>query len=177
MSPNAYNIRIIHDGEFYAENDIHDPHDDNFRGYIIQHMTEEAEHFTKSQGGSPAVKKIIQELIIKGDVRDKLISIFDWRRLDSGKEWAFVIRRKNKTEFRKSTEHTNDINKKVYSNYNYYRLKIDSNGELEFDTFCDSGQDDTEEWSKICYAYDFVEKRHCGAKNQVEGLVCAQQRV
>lgn len=171
VSPNAYNIRIIHDGGFYAENDIHDPHDDNFRGYIIQHMTEEAEHFTKSQGGSPAVKKVIQELIIKGDVRDKLISIFDWRRLDSGKEWAFVIRRKNKTEFRKSTEHMNDINKKVYSNYNYYRLKIDSNGELEFDTFCDGGQNDTEEWSKICYAYDFVEKRHRGAKNQVEGLV------
>lgn len=171
LSEEAYNIRIIHDDEYYAENDIYDPHNDNLKSYIVQHMTEEADHFTNYKGSSPDIKKIIQELIIKGDVREKLISIFDWERLDSGKEWTFVLRRKIKTKFGESTEHTNYINKKVYNYYNYYRLKIDYNGKLEFDTFCDSRQDETEDWSKICYAYDFVEDKHRGAQNQVEGLM------
>lgn len=44
-------------------------------------------------------------------------------------------------------------------------------GKMEFDTFCDSNQEETEEWSKICYAYDFVEDKHRGVQNQVEGLM------
>ncbi len=171
LSEEAYNIRIIHDDEYYAENDIYDPHNDNLKGYIIQHMTEEADHFTNSKGSSPDIKKMVQELIIKGDVRERLISIFDWERLDSGKEWTFVLRRKIKAKFAESAEHTNYINKKAYNYYNYYRLKIDCNGNLEFDTFCDSRQDEVEDWSKICYAYDFVEDKHRGVQNQVEGLM------
>lgn len=171
LSEKAYNIRIIHDDEYYINNKMHDPHNDNLKGYIVQHMTEEAEHFAKSKDGSPDIKKIIQELIIKGDVRDKMISIFDWKKLNSGKEWKFVLRRKIKMESEKTTEHMSNINKKVHSCYNYYRLKIDSNGKLEFDTFCDSSQDETKDWKKICYAYDVVEDRHHRIKNQVEGLV------
>lgn len=171
LSLDAYNIRIIHDGEYYAENEMHDPHSDDLKGYIVQHITEESEHFTNTKGSSPDIKKIIQELIIKGDVRERMISIFDWERLDSGKKWTFIIRKKNKTKFGENTEHVNHVNKKSFDYYNYYRLKIDSNGKMEFDTFCDSNQNETEEWSKIFYAYDFVEDRHRGVRNQVEGLM------
>lgn len=52
LSEEAYNIRIIHDGEYYAENEMHDPHSDNLKGYIVQHITEEAEHFTNTKGSS-----------------------------------------------------------------------------------------------------------------------------
>lgn len=171
LSAEAYNIRIIHNGEFYAENEIPDPHNDNLKGYIVQHMTEETEHFTDSKGSSPAVKKIVQELIIKGDVREKTISIFDWERLDSGKEWTFVLRKKIKTRYGENTEHTNYINKKAYNYYNYFRLKISCDGNLEFDVFSDSCQAEDEEWSKICYAYDYVEDKHHGAQNQVDGMM------
>ena len=171
LSEDAYNIRIIHDGEYYAENGLDDPHSDNLKGYIVQHITEEAEHFTNAKGSSPDIKKIVQELIIKGDVRERMISIFDWERLDSGKEWTFVIRKKIKTKVEENAEHVNHVNKKAYNYYNYYRLKIHGNGKMEFDTFCDSNQEETEEWSKICYAYDFVEDKHRGVQNQVEGLM------
>lgn len=171
LSEDAYNIRIIHDGEYYAENEMHDPHSDNLKGYIVQHITEETEHFTNTKGSSPDIKKIVQELIIKGDVRERMVSIFDWERLDSGKEWTFVIRKKIKTKFGENVEHVNHVNKKAYNHYNYYRLKIHGNGKMEFDTFCDSNQEETEEWSKICYAYDFVEDKHRGVQNQVEGLM------
>ena len=171
LSGDAYNIRIIHDGEYYAGNEMHDPHSDNLKGYIVQHITEEAEHFTNTKGSSPDIKKIVQELIIKGDVRERMISIFDWKRLDSGKDWTFVLRKKIKTKFGENVEHMNFGNKKAFNYYNYYRLKIDGNGKMEFDAFCDSNQSETEEWNKICYAYDFVEDKHHGVQNHVEGLM------
>lgn len=165
LSEEAYNIRIIHDGEYYAEKEMHDPHSDNLKGYIVQHITEEAEHFTNTKGSSPDIKKIVQELIIKGDVRERMISIFDWKRLDSGKDWTFVLRKKIKTKYGENAAHINHANKKALNYFQYYRLKIDCNGEMEFDTFCDSNQDEAEEWNKICYAYDFVEDKHRGAQN------------
>lgn len=171
LSKEAYNIRIIHDGDYYDENEQHDPHSDDLKGYIVQHITEEAEHFTGAKGSSPDIKKSVQELIIKGDVRDRMISIFDWDRLDSGKEWTFVIRKKIKTQFGESAEHVNHVNKKAYNYYHYYRVKIDCNGLMEFDTFCDSDHEVVEEWSKICYAFDFAEDKHRGAQNQVEGIL------
>lgn len=171
LSEDAYNIRIIHDGEYYAENEMYDPHSDNLKGYIVQHITEEAKHFTNPKGSSPDIKKIVQELIIKGDVRERMISIFDWERLDSGKDWTFVLRKKIKTKSGENAAHINHVNKKAPNYFNYYRLKIASNGKMEFDTFCDSNQNETEEWSKICYAYDYVEDKHRGVKNQVEGLM------
>lgn len=138
LSEEAYNIRIIHDGEYYAENEMHDPHSDNLKGYIVQHITEEAEHFTNTKGSSPDIKKIVQELIIKGDVRECMISIFDWERLDSEKDWTFVFRKKIKTKYGENAAHINHVNKKALNYFQYYRLKIDCNGEMEFDTFCDS---------------------------------------
>lgn len=171
LSKEAYNIRIIHDSNYYEENELHDPHSDNLKGYIVQHITEEAEHFTRTKGSSPDIKKIIQELIIKGDVQDQMISIFDWERLDSGKDWTFVIRKKIKHKFGENAEHINYVNKKSYNYYNYYRVKIDGVGSMKFDTFCDSNQEENEEWSKICYAFDFTEDKHRGVQNQVEGII------
>jgi len=171
LSEDAYNIRIIHDDAYYAEKEMHDPHSDNLKAYIVQHITEEAEHFTSTKGNSPDIKKIVQELIIKGDVREHMISIFDWERLDSGKVWTFVLRRKIKTAYGENAEHMNHTNKKAFYYYNYYRLKIDGDGKMEFDTYCDSNQEESEEWSKICYAYDNVEDKHRGVRNQVEGLM------
>ena len=171
ISKKAYNIRIIHDGEYYGENELHDPHSDKLKGYIVQHITEEAKHFTSNKGSSPDIKKIVQELIIKGDVRDQMISIFDWDRLDSGKDWTFVIRKKVKNREGENTEHVNYVNKKVFNYYNYYRVKIDSNGLMVFDTFSDNNQKENEEWSQICYAFDFAADKHRGAQNQVEGIL------
>lgn len=171
LSEEAYNIRIIHSCEYYDENELNDPHSDHLKGYIVQHMTEEAEHFTNTKGRSPDIKKIIQELIIKGDVREAMISIFDWDKLDSGKDWNFVIRKKIKTNSGEKAEHVNHVNKRAFYYYDYYRLKIDRNGSMKFDRYCDRNQEETEEWSKICYAFDFAEDKHRGAQNQVEGII------
>lgn len=170
LSEEAYNLRIIHNQEYYEENNIRDLHDENLEGYIIQHITEETESFNE-KWSSAAVKKIVQELIIKGDVRDKQISIFDWERLDSGKEWTFVIRRKIKKEPGEKTEHINYAGQKSYDYYRYVRLKITRNGKMEFDEFSDKDQEATGEWMSICSEFDHMEKEHHGARNQIEGLI------
>ena len=174
FSNDAYHIRVIHDEAYYEKHGLYDPHKDKLSGYIVQHITEEAEHFTNAKGSSADIRKIVQELIIKGDVREKKISIFDWERLDSGKEWFFVIRKKIKTQEQEETEHMNHANNKAYHYYNYYRLKIERDGTMKFDTFCDQDPNISEEWEQICYAYDYVEGKHRGVKDQVEGLVYSE---
>ena len=166
----AYNIRIIHEEDYYIDNELPDPHN-NIKGYIVQHMTEEAEHFTESSGSSPAVRKIVQELIIKGDVKEKLISIYDWKRLDSGKSWTFVIRESRKTEFGENTKHVNFANIEVKNYFNYYRLKIDCDGKMDFDSFCDVDNVASEEREKICCAYDLIESKQFRVKNKINGLL------
>lgn len=165
----AYNIRIIHNEEYYIENELPDPHN-NIKGYIVQHMTEEAEHFTESSGSSPAVRKIVQELIIKGDVKERFISIYDWKRLDSGKSWTFILRERRKTEFGENTRHVNFANIEVKNYFDYYRLQIDCNGKMDFDSFCDADNEVSEEWEKICCAYDLVESKQFRVKNKIDGL-------
>lgn len=165
----AYNIRIIHNEEYYIENELPDPHN-NIKGYIVQHMTEEAEHFTESSGSSPAVRKIVQELIIKGDVKEKFISIYDWKRLDSGKSWTFILRERRKTESGENTGHFNFANIEVKNYFDYYRLQIDCNGKMDFDSFCDADNEVSEEWEKICCAYDLVESKQFRVKNKIDGL-------
>lgn len=161
LSSEAYNIRIIHNEEFYDEHDLSDPYKDNIKGYIVQHMTEEADHFANSKGASPAVKKIVQELIIKGDVRDRSISIFDWQRLDAGKDWTFILRKK----------HADSAKKEKKNHLDYYRLQIDRGGKLKFDSYCDADDTVSEEWEKICFEYNSTEKNNYGIRNQVEGLL------
>lgn len=165
----SYNIRIIHNEEYYIENELPDPHN-NIKGYIVQHMTEEAEHFTKSKGSSPAVRKIVQELIIKGDVKEKFISIYDWKRLDSGKSWTFILRERRKTEYGDNTGHVNFANIEVKNYFDYYRLQIDCDGKMNFDSFCDADNEVSEEWEKICCAYDLIESKQFRVKNKIDGL-------
>ncbi len=165
----SYNIRIIHNEEYYIENELPDPHN-NIKGYIVQHMTEETEHFTESSGSSPAVRKIVQELIIKGDVKEKFISIYDWKRLDSGKSWTFILRERRKTEYGDNTGHVNFANIEVKNYFDYYRLQIDCDGKMNFDSFCDADNEVSEEWEKICCAYDLVESKQFRVKNRIDGL-------
>ena len=73
LSPGGNNIRIIHDPDYYKENNIADPHNNISKDIIVQHlMIEESKHFELSKNSSkPSVdiKKIIQELIIKRDIK------------------------------------------------------------------------------------------------------------
>lgn len=161
LSKTAYNIRIIHDSDYYYDNELPDPHGDNLEEYIVQHMTEEVD-YSKNNDISHAIKKVIQDLLVKGDIKDRIISIYDWNRLNSKKAWSFVIRKKIE-------ENLNNNTKNNY--YDYYRLKIDQMGNITFDVFRDFNEIGNEEWEKICYTYDEIERKHQRIRNKVEGLL------
>ena len=178
MDETGYNIRIIHNEAYYEDNDIPDPHKEDLHGMIVQHMTEEQNLILKSEDGkerkkaSPAVDKIVQELILKGDVRDEMISIFNWQKLDSDKEWVFVMREKIREEFEKGKEaFDNAAGNKTYDHYDYYKVKVYTDGSLEFNYFQDYDMAEDEEIDKILFAYDSFHGEQKRINNTVEGLV------
>ncbi len=82
LSKKKVNIRYIHDKQFYGEDD---PHNENLRGYVVQHITvENFNHKTKA-----AVSNILKELVIKKDLRDGKLSIIDWQKFKYTADWIF----------------------------------------------------------------------------------------
>lgn|GEM_PF-245844 len=171
----ANNIRLIHNQEYYEKNDLHDPHDDDLRGYIVQHLTEEEN--TKLVG--PAQKKpsavfhkIILELILKGDVRTGRISIFDWQALAGGKTWTFVRREKKRDIKPPKGGNLNTAGKTSFDYYQYTCLTIDELGSLAFTAFDDVELAKSEMEHRIRYVYDdYVFTQEVKAKKNIEGLV------
>lgn len=130
-------IEIIHDKEsdFYAskgefENpflfeDMNKPQDQHnlyTEKDIIQHIT--VENSAAKVGDDTAIKdvmqNIVQELLIKGDLYDKHISLVNW---NEPREWTFV---------RCGTGKWN--NQKQCQNYIYYRMKLSCEGNITIDS-------------------------------------------
>lgn len=137
LRDDMFNVRIIHDEEYYENNGFDDPYDVDFGLAIVQHLTVESLSDIKKPMDineqrkclSSICDKIVQELILKNDVREKTISIYDWPRLSFNKNWTFVQRARipdspnadNKTiKSRKKSEHE------------YYCVQIDKCGNMEF---------------------------------------------
>lgn len=86
ISSKHYNIRVIHNKEYYGgEND---PHDLLFTDRIVQHITLEDFYDCRES----AVKTIINELLIKEDISNRKISLFDWKSLDYQSNWTFGVK-------------------------------------------------------------------------------------
>ena len=45
-----YNIRLIHEPQYYEGNHLPDPHEDDLHGFIVQHMTQEHADFAGKSG-------------------------------------------------------------------------------------------------------------------------------
>ena len=201
LSRDKYNIRIIHEQEYYEKNKLHDLHQDILSGYLVQHMTEEGEFFEKEKSDkkksheedsgensdekitegkdspkrnapTPAVHKVVQELIIKEDVANEQISIYDWSGLDSDKEWTFITRIKIKNV--NGDLHVNAANQNTYDFYSYQVLRIDMDGKLIFSAFDDKSSTKTELQNKICFAFDDFSHRY-HSWGTVEALVFSDE--
>lgn len=163
----AYNIRIIHNDEYYDENEITDLHNNIPDDTIIQHITLEGvieaitdKKKSKKKSPLPMLNKVLQELVIKKDVLQKYVSVFDWKNLNFDKTWTFVIRRKSKTEC--------ESNKK---SFDYIFLDIDKTGEMNFSIFSDKDKELSENQKKILYSFERLYQTEKSIKNEVEGLV------
>lgn len=172
LEKDKYNVRIIHTPEYYERLEIEDLHNATEYGFIVQHLVEEKEHFNDKQSASPAINKIIQELIIKGDVLDRMITIYDWKKLGANKAWTFVRRKKIFNQNGEKVEHVNSAGKKVFNYFKYDVLEVNKEGNLNFYSFTDAEYPyETEEHERIIRAFDRFHKEYQKDANEVEGLV------
>lgn len=82
---NSLNIVLIHDVDYYEGMD--DPHSRNYDA-TVQHITHE-----KYDGDSKfAAESIIHELLIKEDLKNGKISLFDWAHFNAGGDIAFGMK-------------------------------------------------------------------------------------
>lgn len=166
LKKDRYNIRIVHSKEYYEEKKIEDIHSlakTEYKDYLIQHVVEESEAIKEKENKDP-VKVIVQELMIKEDIKNKKISIYHWEQLDYKKTWNFVTRKKI------NSSNSTAKKEKTTPDFEYVQLSIDPSGNIEFKTFTHFGEQ-TEETEKICLCYDSVVNQYFGGGNVVEGLV------
>ena len=74
----ALNIVVIHNVSYYI--DAPDPHNENFSGAVVQHVT--FEDFSENSGF--ALDTVVHELLIKEDIKNNRISLYDWPSLNIG---------------------------------------------------------------------------------------------
>ena len=85
---NSLNIRIIHDADYYHENGKTDEHLASNPDISRQHITiESVEAFPENA----VVKTIVKELLIKRDIGERNLRLFDWSKLNAKRTWTFAI--------------------------------------------------------------------------------------
>lgn len=175
LHSNAFNIRIIHDKEFYEENALPDLHKNNPKNLVVQHLTIENALEAKllsdknKKKAHPMINKLLQELVIKRDILKGYITVFDWKNIGYDRDVSFVIREKlndNNTE-----PHINAAEKKEKYWYEYTLLSISADGMLKFESFCDNDKQLSELHNKILRAYELSDNNTFRYNEYVEGLV------
>ena len=158
LDDKKYNIRIIHNKEYYENNiDVSDPHQDDLCGYVVQHITLE-DFLDEGEMNQHGFDKIIQELIIKGDIHNKKMTIYNWSKLGFTEVWNFVIREKFYLD-----------DKKHYFVYLVMHVKPD--GSIDFDRFNNKDYVITEERELIMSSFDNFQSEAKRTGNEVEGLI------
>ena len=167
LSTTGNNIRIIHDSDYYKDNNITDPHNDISKDIVVQHMVvEESKHSELSQKGnnpSADIKKIIQELIIKQDIKNSRITCFDWKSLDFERSVSFISCDEIK--------HDNNIrSKKQDKEYVYKIIHISPDGEFDLRTFNTKDLLDNNDLH-IINVYEDFKKRYAKYPDSMEGIM------
>lgn len=141
----ALNIRIIFNKEYYEKNKVEDPHNNISSDFIVQHRTIESfESFSSVNSEkdkkayhkkeNSTLKKIIQELIIKDNIKNKKISLVNWEKYGYEEPWTFIARKEVNSK-------ENSKNK----NYIYAKMIVDVDGSLEIITY-DAREDNSLDW-------------------------------
>lgn len=85
VSKDKLNFMIIHNAEYY--NGVNDPHDKVYEDTAVQHIT--FEDFSDSS--EFAIATVVHEIIIKKDIQERKISLFDWSKLGFAEPVSFGI--------------------------------------------------------------------------------------
>jgi hypothetical protein len=82
----AFNFRIIHDAAFYKTMGIDDEYLASNDKFQRQNITiESTQNFT-----DPVIKTLIKEQLIKRDISNRKLNLFDWEKLQLNGVWTFA---------------------------------------------------------------------------------------
>jgi hypothetical protein len=90
------NFRIIHDAAYYEDNGLKDEYLPSTDDYHRQHLTFEDSNLDIHEA---MVKTLIKEQLIKRDIAQGQLSIFDWCKIDATKVWTFAACDKKANRF------------------------------------------------------------------------------
>jgi len=85
----ALNFRVIHDADFYEKMNQKDEYLPSTDKFQRQHLTIESTRNVSEAIVKAIVKTIIKEQLIKRDISDRTLSLFDWSKLKAEKKWTF----------------------------------------------------------------------------------------
>lgn len=123
-------LRIIHNRDWYATQNLPDPHEPAHPGYVLQHVTVEDFSITGSRidKDDAALRKVLLEIAIKLDIYHGTIHTYPWTNLNLSKPIHFV-----------SAEDEPNT-----SWFHCFRLTIQPDGNMQFDHWqSDSPQRDS----------------------------------
>ena len=178
LSMTMYNIRIIHNEEYYQNNDLPDPHQDCLHGMTVQHLTLEDHKDLQEKVGekaSPVIRKVLLELLLKGDVRARKIRVYNWENLSLGKDWTFVERTPMKEDDLKKAGILHPENSET--RYQYFSVQITPSGAMTFQRFHDLDSPKNEFEERIRSAFEIYSKEQKRKHGKtVEGLLFSDIR-
>ena len=105
----ALNISLIHEPEFYEMHNLPDPHDKIYENCSVQHITME----NGFENLEDSLSNIMQNALIKKDIINHQITLFDWTKLNQTETISFVSAEKDS---------------KVKDFLHYYSMDIKSDG-------------------------------------------------
>ena len=92
IKKDTLNICVIHNAEYYEG--IQDPHDKLSDGVAVQHVT--LEDF--ADNAEFAISTVIHEVLIKKDLEERRITLFDWKSLGFNEDISFGTESKSDEE-------------------------------------------------------------------------------
>lgn len=147
----AINISLIHEPEYYESTGKPDPHQKKHEGISIQHIT--------LQNGmeclSDSISTIIHNALVKKDLVNEKISLFDWTKTGLTEKISFGYA---------------DKIPNTKSLYNYYVMEVNPDGSFKIKPFENNAFDNREyqKWSDI-FERTKIEKRP--KEEPVEGII------
>ena len=151
----AYVIRIIHEEEYYKKQGIYDPHEDADKYGIVQHMT--IEKYKPGEILGSALKKVVQELLIKKDIMEGKFSTVNWDVTDQD------------LKFVKGESYWVEEGNKKEKYYRYCRIKVQPEGTFTIDKYNSYDFTEDEEWNLIDETYKKYDQDW--KDRDVEGIV------
>lgn len=96
------NIMLVHEDCYYEKHGIEDPHDKEYKGCAVQHITiETVAKIIDSKDDSawkPVLDCVMQESIIKDDITNNKVSLVNWQNYSFGSEIVFGIKNTGEDE-------------------------------------------------------------------------------